>query len=380
MLLEAVVAIGTLAAAAWWYREPFGGAYIILSLLVFSLTFPGRAPRATSAAAIARDVLAGWMLIVGLLVHARLGNAHPRFLRRARAAGLGRVHARGRCSSRTSLLPVILPRLLAAEGMQRVAVIVGAGDLGRKLAGASAPSPSSACASPASSTTAAPERRGGDGRRERILGHLAQLADYVKTHRVDLIYIALPMASQPRILRLLDELRDTTASIYFVPDIFVFDLIQARVDTIGGMPVVAVCETPFYGVNGLIKRVERHRARHAHPARSSRRCMLAIALGGEADLARTGALPAAPLRRWTARRSGLQVPLDDASPRTAHVVSRRRATTPRVTPFGAFLRTHLARRAAAVHQRAAGPHERRRARARTPSRTTRCTASSSRAT
>jgi len=47
----------------------------------------------------------------------------------------------------------------------------------------------------------------------------------VKTHRVDLIYITLPMASQPRILKLLDELHDTTASIYFVPDIFLFDLI-----------------------------------------------------------------------------------------------------------------------------------------------------------
>jgi putative colanic acid biosynthesis UDP-glucose lipid carrier transferase len=69
------------------------------------------------------------------------------------------------------------------------------------------------------------------------------------------IYIALPMASQPRILRLLEDLRDTTASIYFVPDIFVSDLIQARVDSIGGLPVVAVCETPFYGFNGAVKRL-----------------------------------------------------------------------------------------------------------------------------
>jgi putative colanic acid biosynthesis UDP-glucose lipid carrier transferase len=63
------------------------------------------------------------------------------------------------------------------------------------------------------------------------------------------------MASQPRILKLLDELKDTTASIYFVPDIFMFDLIQARMDSIGGIPVVAVCETPLYGFNALIKRV-----------------------------------------------------------------------------------------------------------------------------
>jgi putative colanic acid biosynthesis UDP-glucose lipid carrier transferase len=63
------------------------------------------------------------------------------------------------------------------------------------------------------------------------------------------------MASQPRILNLLDQLRDTTASIYFLPDIFLYDLIQARVDTVGGLPVVAVCETPFHGTTGVIKRL-----------------------------------------------------------------------------------------------------------------------------
>jgi putative colanic acid biosysnthesis UDP-glucose lipid carrier transferase len=56
-------------------------------------------------------------------------------------------------------------------------------------------------------------------------------------------------------LDLLDSLKDTTISIYFVPDIFIFDLIQARIDDIGGIPVVAVCETPFSGLNGLIKRL-----------------------------------------------------------------------------------------------------------------------------
>jgi putative colanic acid biosynthesis UDP-glucose lipid carrier transferase len=54
---------------------------------------------------------------------------------------------------------------------------------------------------------------------------------------------------------LLEELNDTTASVYFTPDIFLFDLIQARMDTIGGIPVLALCETPFYGVNGLVKRL-----------------------------------------------------------------------------------------------------------------------------
>ena len=47
-----------------------------------------------------------------------------------------------------------------------------------------------------------------------------------------MVYIALPVSSQPRIVKMLNELRDTTASIYFVPDFFVSDLIQARIDHI----------------------------------------------------------------------------------------------------------------------------------------------------
>jgi putative colanic acid biosynthesis UDP-glucose lipid carrier transferase len=87
-----------------------------------------------------------------------------------------------------------------------------------------------------------------------LLGKLNDLPRYVNEHRTDLIYLSLPMATQSRILHLLAELRDTTASIYFVPDTFVTDLVQGRVDFVEDVPVVAVCETPFSGVNGLIKR------------------------------------------------------------------------------------------------------------------------------
>jgi len=63
------------------------------------------------------------------------------------------------------------------------------------------------------------------------------------------------MASQPRILQVLDELKDTTASIFFVPDMFVTDLIKGRTGSVCGMPVISVCETPFTGSNGLVKRL-----------------------------------------------------------------------------------------------------------------------------
>lgn len=88
----------------------------------------------------------------------------------------------------------------------------------------------------------------------QILGRSKDVTDYVIRNEINVIYITLPMTPDPRVLRLLDELRDSTVSIYFVPDLFVFNLIQARFDLLNGIPLVAVRESPFYGLYGLAKR------------------------------------------------------------------------------------------------------------------------------
>jgi len=71
---------------------------------------------------------------------------------------------------------------------------------------------------------------------------------------VGVVYIALPLANVPRLNGLINALRDTTASVYFVPDAFAFDLIQGRVAEINGMPVLSVCDTPFHGTDAVLKR------------------------------------------------------------------------------------------------------------------------------
>jgi putative colanic acid biosynthesis UDP-glucose lipid carrier transferase len=89
----------------------------------------------------------------------------------------------------------------------------------------------------------------------QVLGNSAALADYVLGNDINVVYVTLPMNRGPRMTTMLDALRDSTVSIYFVPDLFVFNLIQARFDLINGIPLVAVCESPFYGVRGLVKRL-----------------------------------------------------------------------------------------------------------------------------
>jgi putative colanic acid biosysnthesis UDP-glucose lipid carrier transferase len=89
---------------------------------------------------------------------------------------------------------------------------------------------------------------------EKFAGHCRDLADYVRTHGVGLVYIALPLANVPRLSELINALRDTTASVYFVPDAFAFDLIQGKLAEVNGMPVLSVCDTPFYGTDAVLKR------------------------------------------------------------------------------------------------------------------------------
>jgi putative colanic acid biosynthesis UDP-glucose lipid carrier transferase len=142
---------------------------------------------------------------------------------------------------------------VSQEETQRKAIIVGVNELGLKLANQFESAPYLGINFVGFFDDRSPERLGVS--QINLLGKMSAVAEFVRAKSIHLIYIALPMMAQPRIFDLLDKLRDTTASIYFVPDIFVFDLIQARFGNINGIPVVAVCESPFYGVNRVMKRI-----------------------------------------------------------------------------------------------------------------------------
>jgi putative colanic acid biosynthesis UDP-glucose lipid carrier transferase len=90
---------------------------------------------------------------------------------------------------------------------------------------------------------------------DQLLGKLEDLPGYVHRTGTEVIYIALPIPHEERTRQIIDDLQDTTASIYFVPDVFVFDLIRAQVDMIDGIPILALRESPFVGANQLIKRM-----------------------------------------------------------------------------------------------------------------------------
>jgi len=90
----------------------------------------------------------------------------------------------------------------------------------------------------------------------RFRGSFEQLLDDARSGKLDIVYISLPMRADARINQLIARLADTTASVHVVADLFVSNLLQARWTSVGDVPVLSVHETPFYGVNSFVKRIE----------------------------------------------------------------------------------------------------------------------------
>jgi putative colanic acid biosynthesis UDP-glucose lipid carrier transferase len=78
--------------------------------------------------------------------------------------------------------------------------------------------------------------------------------DYVNDRKIDVVFISRSTHA-PGMRTLLDELRDTTSSVYLIPDVSLYDLIQARVADVQGVPVIALCESPLHGPRGVGKRI-----------------------------------------------------------------------------------------------------------------------------
>lgn len=248
---RAIAVICIFGATIAWGHE-VGAQELILAVIVGALVPTSSIPFGHRPPGMVRQIAGTWGLVVGLLLALGLTlNMLRLYDQNVIATWVISVPLVQTIAH--WIFPFVLPRLIALKG-EHVVIIVGANKLGRTLA-------QSIIADPLARTRIAgffDDRAGsriGDVAEAPILGSIDRVADFARGNRVHQIFIALPMASQPRILKLLDGLRDTTASIYFVPDIFMLDLIQARVDTVVGLPVVAVCESPFHGTTDATKRL-----------------------------------------------------------------------------------------------------------------------------
>ncbi|MEN3110945.1 undecaprenyl-phosphate glucose phosphotransferase [Uliginosibacterium paludis] len=252
-LLGPTLAVAMLYVSTVLHGETFGRQYFALALLTFLLLFPGILRISENHWRMAAKASLAWMLLCGTLM--LIGHVtHFSEYFNASVILTWQVSTLGVLLVAHEIARQWLTRTLA-HNASRV-VIVGANDTGIELASHFEQDRYVGSRFLGFFDDRPRERMGLQIGNRTVLGNLEDLSGYVKDNAVNQIYIALPMASQPRILSLLQQLRDTTASIYFVPDLFVTELIQGRVEHVSGIPAVAVCESPFTGINGIIKRAE----------------------------------------------------------------------------------------------------------------------------
>ena len=150
-----------------------------------------------------------------------------------------------------------LQRTLRSLGYNaRTFAIVGVNELGFQLARNIEESPEMGL-SLAGFFDDRPEDRNPDIPAElgRRVGTIQDLVERARAGTIDRIYITFPMRAEDRIRGVLDRLGDTTASVYIVPDFFVFQLLHSRWTDILGLPVVSVFDSPLYGIDGLAERL-----------------------------------------------------------------------------------------------------------------------------
>ena len=336
--LEPGITVLTFLVATLYWAKPedvvLTRSALTLCLLVFALAFPGRDRFREPLLGAAVDIVSSWVVLLVILWLCAFATESLHFFKREVLVAWAIV------TPILQWLATWLGRTIVRLGdtrraTRRTAVVVGASALGVKVARALQGGQTAAVEFIGFFDDRTDERIDDDAK-ERVLGRLADVAAYTTEKGIREVYITLPLGSQPRIVELLDQLQGTTASLFFVPDVFGISIIQGRLQDMNGVPVVGICETPFTGTNELVKRASDLVIATIIVVLISP-LLLAIAIG--VKLSSPGPV------LFKQRRNGLDgheiIVYKFRSMRTLEdgaVVRQATRNDPRVTPFGGFLR------------------------------------------
>jgi len=260
-LADALAVFALLPAMCIVKEIPYGQPYQVTAVLGALLTWVAmgtvdayRPWRGASFMQEIRVILGAWMLVSGAMLFIAWGvkftGAYSRLVMGGWFAASPLVLALLHIAERTFL------RALRKRGWnRRTAVIVGAGDLGRKLADRILDADWMGIQLVGFFDDDS-ELTGKNIMGAPILGAGDDVCAFVQRERIDKVYLALPMRAEKRVREVFDTVQDTTASVFMVPDLFVFELMGAREQDMAGLPVFALCETPLTGPFGIIKRIE----------------------------------------------------------------------------------------------------------------------------
>jgi putative colanic acid biosynthesis UDP-glucose lipid carrier transferase len=252
-LLEPLVAVSCLLLVLMGVGEPIDRPAMLLAIIVLVLVFPGTDRFLDPPFASAIDIVLAWSVILVILALCGYATNSLKFfdntalLSWAVSVPLAQFGA-------VQVGRMLMRRHAASPQMRRSAIVVGGSDLalhvgqalrlrselGREFLGY------------------VEDRRDARTHPEvmcHIVSRFDAVAECVQRLQVHEVYITLQLNSAERVRELLGALQNTTASIYFVPDFQGVKLVQGRMLSMAGMPVFALLDSPFIGMNALVKRV-----------------------------------------------------------------------------------------------------------------------------
>jgi putative colanic acid biosysnthesis UDP-glucose lipid carrier transferase len=255
-MIDPLLVLGAYLFLLWLMDEPFGEDDVALLTATLLLIYPGKVPFNRYSWASVEGALVTFVLLCFVVLALRIVRANL-------AAGGADLLAVDAALVWVAVAPLLLLAIHAVSPMlaphlQRLyrptkVVVVGINDAALRLAHAIENGEAEGHRLVACFDDRQAQRVRGTTKL-CVDGRFSSVGEYVRRNGVDIVYVSLPLSSHPRVLAILGELRDTTASICFIPDVFAADLIQGRLETVAGLPVVSICDTPFRGSAGIVKR------------------------------------------------------------------------------------------------------------------------------
>jgi putative colanic acid biosynthesis UDP-glucose lipid carrier transferase len=227
--------------------------HVIVGALAFLLAAPGGSRRAIHIRAGFGCAAKRWLVVAGMLLVIGSLSGSLDVLDKEVMIGWLLLSPVVACAGHKTL-DWLAGAIGDSAAFRRRAIIVGGHESGRDLLAQLKREPERGVEFLGFFDDRCPERLGLAGG-QAVRGPVSSAAAFAAQSGVNVVYIALPIG-YPRIAQLLGELKDTTASVYVVPDASMFNMLQPRLDTVHGRPMVAVCETPFVGIHAPIKRSE----------------------------------------------------------------------------------------------------------------------------
>lgn len=243
-LFDCLLATGYLALLVYWYRVPWSPYYTRLVIIVFILCFITfqsfqlyRSWRGWKYLLELFVILKAWGTVVGFLLFYffifKISVAYSRVVILIWSISTPFI---------LFAIHVVFRKMLRAIRQNgknvRRAVIVGAGDLGINLLKQVENMPWAGIEVIGFFDDKIDDQAVTTVKGKPILGNTAAINDFLELHPIDYVYIALPMRAERKIFRILRECRSLGARIYLVPDLYVYGLHHAEIQSLGDLLIL----------------------------------------------------------------------------------------------------------------------------------------------